>query len=337
MRKFRRSAAVLCSAFVMGCGALIGLSEPRDRDAAAPPAGGTDAEANDTAASGADVSDAVASDLLGDKPDSATGSLDDMAADGNGADQALDGGHSAADADASSRPDVGCSPTNPPFICADARAPNGLTFFADFDENCSSIPVLRQDLPALYELSCDHFVSAPTSLHLQVPSLGNFVGYLVLEKSLPSFPQHAHVEFDLFVASVAGNSNTIAFGLGADKVGNLGSGFGFYLYPDPNTASAIDCYVQDYQPAPTPDQAQNCTGAIPLRAWSHLVFDLTRSDAGAAMHLTVAVQGAGLLFDRDLRAFVDGPNFHFDLADGTFQDAGGHWDLYFDNVSVLDQ
>jgi hypothetical protein len=148
--------------------------------------------------------------------------------------------------------------------------------------------------------------------------------------------RHAHVEFDLFVASFASGTATAAFGLGADKVGSLGSGFGFYLQPDP-TGSLIQCYVQDYQPAGNPDQLQNCAGGIPLRTWSHLVFDLTRTVAGAPMHLTVGLGSAGLLFNSDLRTFVDGPNFHFDLDIGTYEESGSHWELYFDNVSVLDQ
>jgi hypothetical protein len=252
-------------------------------------------------------------------------------------DQPAPGADGAPEADATSPPDAMCSQAYPLLCLADAGGRDGFTFFADFDEKCLPIPVHDENDPALYELSCDKWVSPPASLHLQAPSLGGFDGFLRLERSLaPSFPLHAHVELDLFVASFASGTQTVAFGLGADKVGNMGSGFGFYLFPD-TTGSLVKCYVQDYQPPGVPDQSQDCAGGMPLQKWSHLVFDLTRTVAGAPMHLTVGLGGTGLLFDSDLRAFVDGPNFHFDLDIGTYEESGSHWELYFDNVSVLDQ
>jgi hypothetical protein len=328
MPTLRSCAKVLACGLLIGCGGLLGINQPTDADGTAPPAqngddGGAAADGGGPLPRDASVGDGAQDAAVADRTargDAPGGSSGDGA---------------ATDADAS-RADVGC-PTNPPFICADADPPDGLTFFTDFDKNCLAIPVIQTSQPSLYELSCAQFVSPPASLHLQTPSLGGYTGYLNLEKSLHSFPKHSHVEFDFMVTSLVPKSAANAFALGADKFGAMGSGFVLFLVPDPNLPSVIDCFVQDYQPDGTPDQAQDCTGGIPLQTWTHLVFDMQRSDAGLPMHLTIAVKGSGLLFDRDLRAFVDGPNFHFDLRSGTFEDGGGHWDFYFDNVSVLDQ
>jgi hypothetical protein len=308
----------------LACSGLLGIHEPRDPDSAAPLSmDGAVADGDNVVPEGSAIGDA-AQDVLGTDRTGESGTSVQPGNDG-----------AANDADAS-RQDAVC-PTTPPFLCADANAPDGLTFFTDFDQNCLAIPVIQENQPALYELNCNKFVSPPASLHLQAPSLGNFVGYLNLEKSLRTFPKHAHVEFDLLVASYAPNTATNAFALGADKVGAMGSGFVLFLQPDATQPSVVDCFVQDYQPDGTPDQAQNCTGGIPMQTWLHLVFDMQRSDAGLPLHLSIAVRGSGLLFDRNLRSFIDGPNFHLDFRNGTYEDGGGQWDLYFDNVSVLDQ
>jgi hypothetical protein len=328
--------ALFASAALGGCDAILQIGPlPIDKDSSASSDARSDVPVLD--ANDGTVTEAATTDVArtADTADTAEAEGRDAALDDVKSDQFVDDRDGGA-TDALSRPDVVCPP-NPPFICADASAPDGYTFFADFDETCLSVPILNQGQPSLVEFSCDKSVSPPASLHLRVPSLGNYNPYLQLQKSLPAFPQHAHVELDLFVESHSFMANTIAFALGADKTASAGSGFGFYLYPDPNTATQIDCYVQDYQPGMTSDQSQNCTGGLTLQTWSHLVFDLTHSDGGAPMHLTIALSGApGLLFDHDLRGFVDGPNFHFDLSNGTFQDGGGYWNLYFDNVAVVD-